>query len=171
MKRFVRWLVDHGHRVRLLTGDREDELVSAEILADVRTYRPDLDPSWVVDEPPRSLDDLMEQMAAVDTVVASRFHNVVCALMLSKPTVSIGYAGKNDVLMAEMGLAEFCQSIRTLDVERLIQQYTAIQSRRELIRRAMDERNAINRGLLEDQYAVLSATVFPAPSEILERRR
>ncbi|MGW6277585.1 polysaccharide pyruvyl transferase family protein [Kribbella sp. NPDC055071] len=161
MKRFVNWLVDQGHRVRLLTGDREDELVSAEILADLRTNRPELDPSWVVEDPPRTLDQLMDQIASVDTVVATRFHNIVSALMLSKPTVSIGYAAKNDVLMADMGLAEFCQSIRTLDVDRLIDQYTALESRREVVGAAMDERNAVNRRLLEDQYAVLSSTVFP----------
>jgi polysaccharide pyruvyl transferase WcaK-like protein len=170
MTRFVHWLVEHGHRVRLLTGDHEDELVSAAILADVRANRPELDPSWVVDEQPRSLDELMEQMAALDTVVATRFHNVVCALMLSKPTVSIGYAAKNDVLMADMGLAEFCQNVRTLDVDRLISQYVALESRRDVVGPAMDEQNAVNRSLLEDQYGVLSSTVFPAGSEALEGR-
>ncbi|WP_406057010.1 polysaccharide pyruvyl transferase family protein [Kribbella sp. NBC_00889] len=173
LTQFVHWLIEQGHRVRLLTGDHEDEQVSAEILADVRTRRPDLDPSCLVAEPPRSLDELMEQMAALDTVVATRFHNVVCALMLSKPTVSIGYAGKNDVLMAGMGLAEFCQSIRTLDVDRLISQYTALESRRDVVGQAMDDRNAVNRRLLEEQYALLSSTVFPAgpaEAEVLEGR-
>jgi polysaccharide pyruvyl transferase WcaK-like protein len=170
MTRFVHWLIEHGHRVRLLTGDHEDELASAAINADVRALRPDLDPSWVVDEPPRSLDDLMQQMAALDTIVATRYHNVVCALMLSKPTVSIGYAAKNDVLMADMGLAEFCQSIRSLDVDRLISQYTALESRRDLVGAAMDERNAVNRSRLEDQYDVLSSKVFPKPAETLEGR-
>ena len=170
MTRFVHWLVDNGHRVRLLTGDHEDELVSSAILADVRENRPDLDPSWVVEDPPKSLDDVMEQMAALDTIVATRFHNVVCALMLSKPTVSIGYAAKNDVLMADMGLAEFCQNIRSLDVDRLMAQYTALESRRDVVGPAMDERNAVNRSRLEDQYDVLSSKVFPRPAETLEGR-
>lgn len=170
MTSFVHWLVDHGHRVRLLTGDHEDELVSAAILADVREKRPELDPAWVVEEPPKSLDDLMEQMASLDTIVATRFHNIVCALMLSKPTVSIGYAAKNDVLMADMGLAEFCQNIRSLDVDRLISQYTALESRRDVVGPAMDERNAVNRSRLEDQYDVLSSKVFPKPADTLEGR-
>ena len=49
----------------------------------------------------------MHQMAETRIVVATRFHNVVCALKMKKPTISIGYASKNDVLLAEMGLAEF----------------------------------------------------------------
>ena len=31
--------------------------------------------------------------------------------------------------MAEMGLAEFCQSARSLDVDRLIEQFTELESR------------------------------------------
>ncbi|WP_328998645.1 polysaccharide pyruvyl transferase family protein [Kribbella sp. NBC_00709] len=170
MTRFVDWLVGQGHRVRLLTGDHEDELASAAILAEVRARRPELDPSWVVDEPPRSLDELMEQMAAVDTIVATRYHNVVCALMLSKPTVSIGYAAKNDVLMADMGLAEFCQYIRTLDVDRLMSQYSALESRRDIVGPVMDERNAVNRRLIEEQYEVLTSQLFPQSAETLEGR-
>ena len=71
----------------------------------------------------------MQQLASVDTVVATRYHNVLCALKLAKPTLSIGYAPKFDALMAEMGLAEFCQSARSLDVDRLIKQFTELESR------------------------------------------
>jgi polysaccharide pyruvyl transferase WcaK-like protein len=154
---FARWLLDRGQLVRLFTGDREDEQVADEVVADARAYRPDLGPACVVAEPPGSLDDLMAQMATVDTVVATRYHNVVCALKLSKPTISIGYSTKNDVLMADMRLAEFCQQLRSFDVDRLIEQYTAIESRRELLAEAMDQRNAEIRRLLGQQFAVLSA--------------
>lgn len=162
MKRFVRWLVDNDHRIRLFTGDHVDESVVREILSDLRVHRPGLEPSWVVAEPASSLADLMQQMSSIDTVIATRYHNVLCALKLSKPTLSIGYAAKNDVLMAEMGLADFCQSIRSLDVERLIEQFTALDSRREQLKRTMVERNLANVRRLEHQYAVLSATLFPA---------
>ena len=60
----------------------------------------------------RTFADLTSAMAPVGTVVATRYHNVMCALKLAKPTISIGYAQKNLSLMADMGLAEFCQSAR-----------------------------------------------------------
>jgi len=161
MKRFVRWLVDNGRRVRLFTGDQVDEVVVREIIADLRAYRPDIEPSRVVAEPVSSLDDLMQQMASVDTVVATRYHNVLCALKLSKPTLSISYSAKSDALMAGMGLAEFCQSARSPDVERLIAQFTALEGRREPLQRTMVERNRAHVRRLEHQYAVLSATLFP----------
>lgn len=161
MKRFVRWLVDAGRQIRLFTGDEEDECVVAELIRDLRAYRPDLDSSWVVAEPASSLVELMRQMALVDTIVATRYHNVLCALKVSKPTLSIGYSAKNDVLMAEMGLGEFCQNVRTLDVDRLIGQFTALESRRGRLGTTMAEQNVANARQLEHQFAVLSAILFP----------
>lgn len=161
MKRFVRWLVDNDHRVRLFTGDREDESVVTEVLADLRAHRPGLDPSRVVAEPATTLPDLMRQMVTVDTVVASRYHNVLCALKLCRPTLAIGYAAKHEVLMAEMGLGEFCQSARSVDLERLIEQFTALDSRREQLVERMAERNRENVRRLDHQFTALSAALFP----------
>lgn len=161
MKQFVRWLVDDGRNVRLVTGDRVDENVVQEILADLRDNRPGLEPSRVQADPVNSLDDLMRQMATVDTVVATRYHNVLCALKLAKPTLSIGYALKNDVLMAEMGLGEFCQHADSFDVDRLISQFTELESRRDELTREMAARNAANRAKLDDQFATLNTVLFP----------
>ncbi|MPZ64366.1 MAG: hypothetical protein GEU83_02170 [Pseudonocardiaceae bacterium] len=161
MKRFVRWLVDNGRRVRLFTGDQLDEVVVREIIADLRAHRSVVEVSRVVAEQTSSLDDLMQQMASVDTVVATRYHNVVCALRLAKPTVSISYSTKSDALMAEMGLADFCQPARFPDVERLIEQFAALESRSGQLQRTMVERNRANARRLAHQYAVLSATLFP----------
>ncbi|MGH3829537.1 MAG: polysaccharide pyruvyl transferase family protein [Pseudonocardiaceae bacterium] len=160
-KYFVRWLVDNGYRIRLLTGDHSDESVVREILSDLRAHRPDLEPSRVIAERSSSLEEVMLQMSAVDTVVATRYHNLVCALKLAKPTLSIGYAAKHDALMAGMGLADFCLSIHSLDVERQIKQFAALENQREELKRTMVERNMVNVQRLAHQYRVLSATLFP----------
>jgi len=161
MKRFVQWLADSGHKIRLFGGDnRFDDAVVAEVLADLRGYRPDLEPTWAAAEPITTMRELMEQVAPVDTVVAIRYHNVLCALKLSKPTVSIGYAAKHDVMMADMGLAEFCQSARSLDVDRLIEQFKELEARSPQLRQAMLERNAEKTRSLDDQFAVLSTLLF-----------
>ncbi len=161
MKCFVRWLVDSGHRVRLFGGDHTDNSVVQEILADVRAYRSDLEPPLVVAEIVTSFEALARAMAPADTVVAIRYHNVLCALMLSKPTLSIGYAAKHNVLMADMGLAEFCQSARSLDVGRLIEQFKGLESRSGQLRQKMTERNAEKARLLDRQFAELSKLLFP----------
>lgn len=162
MKLFVLWLVDNGRTVRLLTGDVHDERIVQEILADVRTSRPDLAPLRLTAEPVRSITDLMWQMASVDTVVGTRYHNVICALKLAKPTVSIGYAKKFEALMTETGMGEFCQPAASLDLDRLIRQFTEAEKRASELRTAMDERNMINAQLLERQFALLSGKLFPS---------
>lgn len=156
IKKFVRWLVDNGLRVRLFTGDRTDQVVVREILADVRSSRPDLDPERVTAPVVSSLDDLMREMSAVRTVVATRYHNVLCAVKLAKPTLSIGYAKKNDVLMADMGLAEFCQRADSVDFNLLVEQFTALERQRDKLIRSMAERNQANAGELRRQFDVLS---------------
>lgn len=160
MKHFVRWLIDNGHRVVLFAGDHADVSAAAEIIADIREYRPDLDSSFVASAPAQSLTELMKHMAAVDSVVATRYHNVLCALKMAKPTVSIGYAAKNDALMSEMGLAEFCQSIRNLDVTLLIQQFTALERRRDEIRRSLTDKNLAAARLLDRQFAIISSRLL-----------
>ena len=54
----------------------------------------------------------MTETAAVG-VAATRFHNIDLRLKLGKPTVSLGYADKNERLMNEFGLGEFSQPVET----------------------------------------------------------
>jgi polysaccharide pyruvyl transferase WcaK-like protein len=162
MRRFVQWLIDSGRTVRLFAGDDIDDRVVQEILADLLASRPDIEPARVVAEPVRSLSDLMRQIAAVDAMVATRFHNVLCALRLGKPALSIGYAAKNAALMTEMGLDGFSQHTSSLDVDRLIEQFTELESRSAQLRRTLKERSAAQAQRLDHQFALLSALLFPA---------
>jgi polysaccharide pyruvyl transferase WcaK-like protein len=119
-----------------------------------------------VAEPVTSFADLTRGMYGVGTVVATRFHNVMCALKLGKPTISLGYAAKNISLMEDMGQAEFVQSANTLDVGRLIEQFTEAERRSAQLRAVMAERTAANARLLDQQFARLSELLFsggPAP--------
>jgi polysaccharide pyruvyl transferase WcaK-like protein len=158
----VRWLIDGGRRVRLVTGDRVDEGVVRAILADLATQRPGLDPSQVIAEAATTQHELMRQLAGADAVVATRYHNVLCALKLGKPTLSIGYAAKNDVLMAGMGVGEFCQGAGTVDFDLLVEQFTTLERRSEQVRRTLAEHNRAATLRLEQQFDALSAVLFPA---------
>ena len=92
-------------------------------------------------------------MAPAGTVVATRYHNVICALKLSKPTISLGYAAKNIAVMADAGLSEFCQFANSLDVDLLIKQFTELENRSAELRRTIAERNVANAQLLDEQFA------------------
>lgn len=164
MKQFVHWLLDNGRRVRLLVGDANgsDDSVVEEILADVRASRPDLEQGRLDATAITSYSDLMEAIMPLRSVVAIRYHNLVCATKLSKPTISISYSPKHDTLMENMGLSGFSQPVRTLDVDKLIDQFRELESRAEELRLTMMDRNRAYVELLDSQFAELSAVLFPS---------
>jgi polysaccharide pyruvyl transferase WcaK-like protein len=161
---FVRWLVDGGRRVRLFTGDRSDEVVAEKIAAEIGS--PAIETAELL-----TLDQLMRAMAQVDTVVATRYHNVVCALKLGKPTVSIGYADKNDVLMATMGLGDYCQRARAIDVDLLVEQLTEIEARHDELCATLAARNLDVARQVEKQFAELSDVIREAAPAAGKRER
>jgi polysaccharide pyruvyl transferase WcaK-like protein len=150
MTEFVRWLAEEGRVVRLFVGDHVDEAVADRIVEAVGSRAVSVVHT-------STLDELLREMARVDAVVASRYHNVLAAVKLGKPTVGVGYAAKSDALMAEMGLAEFCQSMRDLDVDRLIKQFTTLQERDVELRAVLTRRNAEMTRRVGLQFAELSA--------------
>lgn len=153
--RFVRAIVEDGRPVRLLTGDACDASVVAAILDAV-------DSPLVTAAETASLADLMKEMAAADTVVATRYHNLICALKVGTPTLAIGYAAKSDALMAQMGLAAYCHPAREVDADRLLEQFRALEQRSAELRRTLTERNLAATRRLEHQFTALTAALFPA---------
>lgn len=165
MRRFVLWLLDAGHDVCLLTGDVGDEAALATLAAAVRQARPGLRPGRLGEAPTADLRALMAVMADLDLVVGTRFHNMVAALKLGLPAISIGYADKNDALLADVGLGEFCQHIETFDIDRLQQQVAALVAAREDRAATVAEAVADLRRRLREQECMLAtwlATAAPA---------
>ena len=153
--RFVRTLVEEGRPVRLLTGDTCDATVVAAILDAV-------DSPLVTAAEPASLDDLMNEMAAADTVVAVRYHNLICALKTGTPVLALSYAAKSDALMDRMGLGAYCHPAREVDADRLLEQFRALEKRLPELRQTLAERNQAAARQLADQFSSLTAAVFPA---------
>jgi polysaccharide pyruvyl transferase WcaK-like protein len=162
MTAFVGWLLDQQRAVRVLVGDVNgcDDSVASEIVAGVLALRPDLEPARLTIRSLARPSDLLEEMAVAGVVVATRYHNVVSALSLAKPTISIGYSTKHDVVMADMGLAEFCQSVRALDVERLKEQFLELERRAPEVRQNLATRSEAHRHLLGEQFDQLCRTLF-----------
>lgn len=153
--RFVRALVEDGRPVRLLTGDELDRPVVDAVLDAV-------DSPLVTAAEAASLADLMKEAAAADTVVATRYHNLVCALKVGTPTLALSYSAKTDVLMDRMGLGAYCHPAREVDADRLLEQFRALEQRPAEVRRTLSERNLDVSRLLEHQFAALTTALFSA---------
>ena len=156
MVRFVAYLLGSGHDVRLLVGDSGDDKAAVEeILTRVSSSGQSIEAHSIA-----SLHDLMDEIAQTDIVVATRFHNVVGALKMARPTISLGYAPKNDVLMEEMGLGEFCHHVESFDVETLIRQFSQLLEGRHEHRQQITARTKEYLKCLERQERHLLADVL-----------
>ncbi|MGV9279949.1 polysaccharide pyruvyl transferase family protein [Streptomyces sp. NPDC003730] len=153
--RFVRALVAEDRPVRLLTGDELDRPVAAAIVDAVGS------PLVTVAEA-ASLADLMKETACADAVVATRYHNIVCALKVGAPTLALSYSAKSDALMAEMGMGAYCHPARETDADRLLEQFRELERNSAPVRRTLSERNRAVARRVHQQYTALAAALFPA---------
>jgi polysaccharide pyruvyl transferase WcaK-like protein len=167
MKTFILWLVDGGKTVLLFVGDTKgcDDVVVDRLLGELRADRPALPASRLSAAQASSFGDLVHALRPAGAVVATRYHNVISAIRLCKPTISVGYAAKHDAVMADAGLSEFCQHAGTLDVDRLIEQFTELQSRAPELRAELVKRNQALAEQAKIQFGALSSLLFPATAE------
>jgi polysaccharide pyruvyl transferase WcaK-like protein len=114
-------LVLAGDSIRLVIGDLADLPVADDIAAAVRSSC-GADETQVAVSRAHNQTAIMDEMAQADVVVASRYHNVIAALRVGVPTVSLGYAGKNAALLERFGLADQDQSIEDFDPDVLLRQ-------------------------------------------------
>lgn len=161
---FIAWLLQQGHDVRLLTGDRQDKQAVSDILDRLTAHLPPDISATVTLQPTRTLQQLMEQIAMTDIVVATRFHNVVGALKMARPVVSLGYARKNEVLLQDMGLHDMSQPIEDLDLDLLKAQFTRALRDRAIISEQIRGGTALYTSRLAEQERALLSVLSPQRS-------
>ena len=150
--RFASWLFEQGHTIRILSGDATDQRPVQEF---IDFLNQEGKPEWrkkLVAEGITTVNDLFQQIAQTDLVVASRFHNVLCSLMLERPVISLGYHEKNANLMAEMGLEDYDQHIEHFTFEKLIEQFECYTSNMEQSIQRIRTKNEQYRQRLDEQY-------------------
>jgi len=150
---FLAWLLERKYTVRLLIGDATyDTRIRRDVVEGLRQRGVRPEPRQLVEEPVRSVKDVLAQLAATDVVVATRFHNLVLALMLGKPAVALSYHEKIDSLMAGAGMAEYCQGIDDLEVELLIRQFLELERNSRALQPSLQRTIDGYREKLDRQY-------------------
>lgn len=148
----VRWLIAQEYDVRLLIGDLWDMRVTQEFRRLLKEQLSAVDERHIIEEPISSVEQLLSQLAATDMVVATRFHNVLLALLSNKPVIAISFHHKCASLMGAMGLSEYCLDINTLNADTLIEKIRDLEKNagelKPLIRQKADE----FRKALDEQY-------------------
>ena len=152
---FVGWLLTHECDIRLLIGEAGDCSVLQEF-KDLLGERLDMyDEKRVSDVPAVSVEQLLPQIAATDIVVATRFHNVLLALLLDKPVIAISFHHKCNSLMSEMGLEDYCHDINQMDAVRLIEQFQDLERNAENLKPRIRRKVEQSRKALDEQYDLI----------------
>ncbi|MER9190910.1 polysaccharide pyruvyl transferase family protein [Mesorhizobium australicum] len=157
---FVARIVMRGFAVRLILGQDNDEVAVIDVIEQLRGLLSHAELARVVYTRSASLHDVMAQMQTTDVVVATRFHNVVCALRVGLPVISLGYLEKHDALAADTGLSAFCTSVESFSVEWLESRLDALLAEKELRARQVRETVSRYRQQLEVQAALLQTQVL-----------
>jgi polysaccharide pyruvyl transferase WcaK-like protein len=156
----TRWLLDNGHDVRLFYGDEVDKPALEKVLTDVRSSRPGLAPGRLTPYYATSYEEVTELLGPVRAVVATRFHNLMFALKLAKPTIALSYARKIDSMMADLGLGEYCLPAGSIDVETLKALLTDVEKRGDQIRAEIEKVVGERTQAAQAQFTELTKAVF-----------
>jgi polysaccharide pyruvyl transferase WcaK-like protein len=152
---FVRWLLARDYDIRLLIGDHADKSVIDEFKTLLRNRLGTYDEARVMDDPISSVETLLTQLAETDVVVATRFHNVLWALALNKPVISISFHQKCTSLMRDMGLQSYCQDIHKLSAAKLIEQFCQLEKNAGSLKQMIREKVIERRTALNEQYNLI----------------
>jgi polysaccharide pyruvyl transferase WcaK-like protein len=153
---FITWFLDNKYTVRVLIGDvKYDSSVKQGLLELLEKRGIKYEDGQFINEPIFTEEQLLPQLVDTDIVVSPRFHNVILALMLNKPVLSISYNEKFDYLMSGLGLEEYCHHIDHLDVDRLIEQFIKLEENAENLKPCIKKKTEEYRRTLDEQYTFI----------------
>jgi polysaccharide pyruvyl transferase WcaK-like protein len=151
----ARWLLARGYNIRLLIGDLGDARAKQAFQQLLEQPPTKCDRQRIIDEPINCVADLLSQIAATDAVVATRFHNILLALLCGKPVISISFHQKCDSLMAAMGMSDYCLNSGDLEPGRLIETFRRLEVNANALKPMIRERNKRFRDTLDQQYQLI----------------
>src|SRR5262249_6923212 len=160
----VRWLLAQENDVRLLIGDLADVRTTQEFKGLLRERLSMCDEEHIIDEPVSSVEGLLSQIAATDLVVATRFHNVLLALLCEKPVISISFHHKCESLMSAMELSAYSLDINVLKADRLIEKFCDLEKNAVKLKPLIRKKTREFREVLDEQYRIIFNDMWPAPS-------
>jgi polysaccharide pyruvyl transferase WcaK-like protein/chemotaxis methyl-accepting protein methylase len=165
---FAAWLLEHDYDIRLLLGD-SDARVIEDFTSVLRARIGGYDAARVTVPPIASVQDLLAELAATDVVVATRFHNVLLSLLLSKPVIAVSFHHKCASLMRQMKLSEYCQDIDHIDGDSLIGKFRQLERDRDAVQRTIARGVKEARAAVDEQYDQVFAS--PVGAGTAKRRR
>jgi polysaccharide pyruvyl transferase WcaK-like protein len=168
LERLTIKLLREGYQVRLIIGNRGGDRRAVRDLTDrINASSPDL-ATGLMSPVIQSYGDVVTHVAAADLVIATRFHNVLKALLTLRPVISIGYARKNENLMAEMGLEAYCHSVEDFDPGAVLAQVREMAALPAPPTSQLAARLPVYREALASQFEQVLAPISTIGSELAQ---
>lgn len=138
------WLAEHGYHVRALSTCQglpeypvDDSQLAERLFADSPVM---VDSAW------RRPDELLQVLARVDVVVATRMHFAILALLAGCQVVAVAYEFKTRELFTELGLSDFVRPIEEVTPEWITDRLEVLRSDSRLGRLSEEtRRRAVDR--------------------------
>jgi len=147
------WLLERGYRVLFFpTQTNMDTPVINDIIRRLG------DRGWsgldgkIIENRILTVDDLISQISMVEMVIASRLHSVLLSHMLHKPVLAISYNRKVNVLMADMGLSDYCIDLSQLDMDSVIEGFKSLESNKDDVVKQIASKVSCYKRALAEQY-------------------
>jgi polysaccharide pyruvyl transferase WcaK-like protein len=166
---FAKWLLAREYDVRLLIGDVPDLQARQEFRDLLKEHLSLAENERIIDEPICSVETLLSQIVATDIVVATRFHNVLLALLCDKPVISISFHHKCESLMGVMGLLEYCLDINAFQADNLIEKFCKLETKLDIIKASTRAKAMEFRAALDEQYEYIFRDMWSRQSRSRQR--
>jgi polysaccharide pyruvyl transferase WcaK-like protein len=149
---FLRALLARKDQVVLFATAAADHVVIEDLLRVLRADRTsELDKRLKVSSA-RTVPDLLQVLANVDVVVASRLHGVLLSYARRLPVVAISYDPKVDDLVESLNQQEACLPIGKLESGQLLKTFDQVCATREAISKQLAVKVGRFQELLDEQY-------------------
>lgn len=148
-------LLDAGFSIRVVIGEDTDTPAAtrySQLLRDHGT-----EPRIVSLEPMGTFEDICRSVSGADVVLASRFHNLVAALKMGVPCVSLGYSPRHDELLARHGLSAHSHAMADFDAATVTAQLRELADRSSPWRGMVMSKAAETRAAADGQASELVA--------------
>lgn len=156
----VAWLCERKYMVRVIIGDvLYDSGVKQDFMELLHERGLMNQEGQIVNEPVFTVKELLSQIAAIDFLITSRFHNLVLALMLNKPVLCLSDHGKLDSLMTEIGLTEYCLPLANLDFDDLIDRVVKLEKNAGALKPYIKQKTEEYRRTLDEEYSLIFKSV------------
>lgn len=152
---FIANLMRQRYSIVLFSTDPVDRCAVNDVLEHL-AEEVSLDPLGKLYQPRTdTLDALFGQLTNIDYVVASRLHGVLLPQLLCLPVLAISYDRKVDTHMRDIGLAEYCLDIHSIDAASLRNTFASLTMASELIKSRLTQKRDDYACALQHQYDVV----------------